>query len=159
MSDNYWAEYLSGVQEVLDDLAKSKELFDKMRQLLSACVQSGGTVFWFGNGGSAADAQHLAAELVGRVALDRRPLRSIALTSDSAVVTALSNDYGYDRVFARQIEALGEPGDVAIGISTSGKSPNVVRGLEAARKLGMVTVLMTGRDDFIAALLARVPVP
>ena len=100
----------------------------------------------FGNGGSAADAQHLAAELVGRFETERRPLAAIALTTDTSVLTAIANDYGYEHVFARQIEALGRKGDVAFGISTSGRSANVQAGLTAAKKRGMVTIALTGRD-------------
>ena len=93
----------------------------------------------FGNGGSAADAQHFAAELVGRYEKERRAWPAIALTTDTSALTAIGNDYGFDRVFARQIEALGKAGDVAIGISTSGKSPNVLRALEAANERGLIT--------------------
>ena len=93
-------------------------------------MKSGRTVFAFGNGGSAADAQHFAAELVGRYERERKAWPAIALTTDTSAITAVANDFGFDKVFARQIEALGRPGDVAIGISTSGNSPNVLRGLE-----------------------------
>ncbi len=106
----------------------------------------GGKVIAFGNGGSAADAQHLAAELVGRFGRERRALAALALTADTSVVTALANDYAFDRVFARQIAALGRPGDVALGISTSGRSVNVLRGLEAARAAGLTTIALTGGD-------------
>jgi phosphoheptose isomerase len=115
----------------------------------SAIVESlthGGKLMLFGNGGSAADAQHVAAELVGRY-LHRRPaLAAIALTTDTSVLTSVGNDEGYDRVFARQIEALGRAGDVALGISTSGASANVVAGLEVARARGVLTIALTGRD-------------
>ncbi len=106
----------------------------------------GGKVLAFGNGGSAADAQHLAAELVGRFARERRALPAVALTADTSLLTALANDYAFDRVFVRQIAALGRPGDVAIGISTSGRSVNVLRGLEAARAAGLTTIALTGGD-------------
>lgn len=105
-----------------------------------------GKVLAFGNGGSASDAQHLAAELVGRFEGERRALAAVALTADSSIVTAIANDYGYERVFARQLEALGNKGDVAFGISTSGRSPNVVAALAAARAQGLVTIALTGRD-------------
>ena len=98
----------------------------------------------FGNGGSAADAQHLACELVGRFLRDRRALPAVALTTDTSTLTAVANDYGFDRVFARQIEALGKPGDVAVGISTSGSSRNVLAGLQLARSRGLKTVAFTG---------------
>ena len=103
-------------------------------------------VLAFGNGGSAGDAQHFVAELVGRFERERRALPAIALTSDSSVLTAVANDYGYDRVFERQLEALARKGDVAFGISTSGRSRNVEKGLATARAIGLTTIAMTGRD-------------
>jgi D-sedoheptulose 7-phosphate isomerase len=112
---------------------------------IAAALKGGGSVLVFGNGGSAADAQHFAAELVGRYEKERKAWPAIALTTDSSALTAIGNDYGFDRVFARQVEALGRKGDVAIGISTSGKSPNVLRALEAAKAGGLVTVALTGR--------------
>jgi D-sedoheptulose 7-phosphate isomerase len=107
-------------------------------------VAAGRQLFAFGNGGSAADAQHFAAELVGRFEVERRPLPAVALTSDSSIVTALANDFGYDQVFARQISAHGRAGDVAVGISTSGLSRNVEAGLVAAKAGGLVTIVLTG---------------
>ena len=109
-------------------------------------IQSGGKMLLFGNGGSAADAQHVAADLVGRYQRERAALAAVALTTDASVVTSVANDYAFDRVFARQIEALGRPGDVALGISTSGASANVVAALETARSRGLRTIAMTGRD-------------
>lgn len=106
----------------------------------------GGKLLAFGNGGSAADAQHLAAELVSRYLIERGGLAAVALTTDTSILTAIANDYDYDRVFARQIEALGRAGDVAFGISTSGRSQSVVAGLVAARAGGLVTIALTGRD-------------
>jgi D-sedoheptulose 7-phosphate isomerase len=111
---------------------------------LQSAFGSGAKVLIFGNGGSAADAQHFACELVGRFLRERRALAAMALTSDSSAVTAIANDYGFERVFARQIEALGRPGDVAIGISTSGASANVLAGLQLAKSRGMKTVAFTG---------------
>src|SRR5438093_4066616 len=113
---------------------------------ITRAVTSGGRVLAFGNGGSASDAEHLVAELVGRFEGERRALAGIALTADSSVMTAIANDYGYERVFARQVEALGQKGDVAFGISTSGRSPNVLEGLVAAKARGMITIALTGRD-------------
>jgi D-sedoheptulose 7-phosphate isomerase len=109
-------------------------------------LRNGGKVFFFGNGGSAADAQHLAAELVGRFDRERRALPAIALTANTSTLTAIGNDYSYDRVFVRQLEALGALGDIAVGISTSGKSPNVVNAVRGARKAGIITVGMTGQN-------------
>lgn len=113
---------------------------------ISDALARGGKVLVFGNGGSAAESQHFAAELVGRFMRDRRALPAIALTTDSSILTAIGNDLAYDQVFARQVSALGRPGDVALGISTSGTSPNVVAALAAARTGGLVTIGLTGRD-------------
>jgi D-sedoheptulose 7-phosphate isomerase len=110
-------------------------------------LRAGHKVLFFGNGGSAADSQHLAAELVGRYQRERRGWPAIALTTDTSILTSVGNDYGYDHVFERQIEALAQPGDIAIGISTSGNSPNVKLGLERAREIGgIVTAGFLGRD-------------
>jgi D-sedoheptulose 7-phosphate isomerase len=106
----------------------------------------GGTLLLFGNGGSASDAQHVAAEFVGRFQRERAALPAIALTTDTSVLTSVANDYAFDRVFVRQIEALGRAGDVAVGISTSGGSPNVLVALEAARAKGLTTIALTGTD-------------
>jgi D-sedoheptulose 7-phosphate isomerase len=111
---------------------------------MAECLRAGGKVLTFGNGGSAADAQHLAGELVGRFLRDRAALSALALTCDSSVVTAIGNDMGYESIFRRQVEAHGRPGDVAVGITTSGRSPNVVQALQLARERGLVTVGMTG---------------
>jgi D-sedoheptulose 7-phosphate isomerase len=124
--------------------AQAPAIVAAARAIASALAQ-GRTVFAFGNGGSAADAQHFCAELVGRYERDRKPLAAVALTTDTSALTAVGNDYGFERVFARQLEALGRAGDVAIGISTSGNSPNVLRGLEAANARGVVTIALTGR--------------
>ena len=102
--------------------------------LITTCLRAGGKLLFFGNGGSAADAQHLAAEFVGRFVRERAGLPAIALTTDSSILTAVGNDYGFDQIFARQVQALGRPGDVAIAISTSGNSPNIIEGVKAARK-------------------------
>lgn len=109
-------------------------------------ICNGRKVLWFGNGGSAAVSQHLAAELVGRFRRDRRGMASIALTTDSSVLTSIGNDYGFEHIFSRQIEALGAPGDVAVGISTSGNSPNVCVALARAREMGVFTFAMTGAE-------------
>jgi D-sedoheptulose 7-phosphate isomerase len=141
-----------------------KECFDAHRELLSAteqhcreplgrlaaviasCLAAGGKLLIFGNGGSAADAQHIAAELTIRFVRERRALPALALTTDSSALTACSNDLGFEQVFSRQIEALGCPGDVALGISTSGNSPNVVRALSCARSQGLKVAALAGRD-------------
>ena len=115
---------------------------DALRQAL----REGRTVLVCGNGGSAADAQHFAAELVGRFTRERRAWPAMALTTDTSALTAIGNDYGFDRVFARQVEAHGRPGDVLLGISTSGGSPNVLAAVETAKARGLVTIALTGRD-------------
>ena len=113
-------------------------------QVLCAALSTGNKVFFFGNGGSAADAQHLAADFVGRFRFNRAALPALALTVNTSSLTAIANDYGFDQIFSRQLEALGRPGDVAIGISTSGNSPNVLNGLSTAKKIGLHTIAMTG---------------
>jgi phosphoheptose isomerase len=127
-------------------------------EVITGALRAGGQVLVFGNGGSAADAQHFAAELVGRFEAARRGWPAVALTTDASVVSALANDFGFDAVFARQIAALGRAGDVAVGISTSGASPNVVKGLEAARARGLRTIALTGNDGGAAGRLAEVHV-
>lgn len=124
--------------------------------LLDAAFRAGRKLLVFGNGGSSADAQHLTAELVGRFQKERRALPAIALTTNQAVLTAWSNDYAFEDVFARQVEALGVAGDVAWGISTSGTSPNVVRALRRARELGLRTIALTGEGGGAMAPLADV---
>jgi D-sedoheptulose 7-phosphate isomerase len=124
----------------VDPIAATADAADR----IAASLRSGGKVLFFGNGGSASDASHLAAELLGRFALERRALAAACLSDHTAAMTAIGNDYAYDEVFARQLAGLGRPGDVALGLSTSGTSPNVVRALETARELGLVTVALTG---------------
>ena len=114
-------------------------------QIIIECLRSNRKLIAFGNGGSAAEAQHLTAELVGRYRTDRQPLAALALTSESASITAISNDYGFDQVFSRQLQALATPGDVAVAISTSGNSPNIVAALQSANRLGLQTIGMTGK--------------
>jgi D-sedoheptulose 7-phosphate isomerase len=116
----------------------------KVTEILIEALKKGNKPLLFGNGGSAADAQHIAAEFVGRFAFNRPALPALALSVNTSSVTAIGNDYGFDLLFARQIEALGRPGDVAIGISTGGNSPNVLQGVETAKKMGLNTVALTG---------------
>ena len=125
---------------------------------IGAALQAGGKLLLFGNGGSAADAQHVAAELVGRFQRERAAMAAIALTTDTSVLTSLGNDYAFERVFARQVEALGRKGDVAFGITTSGASPNVVEALVAAARLGLQTIALTGRDGGAAGRAAAIHV-
>ncbi|MGC1903979.1 MAG: D-sedoheptulose 7-phosphate isomerase [Candidatus Acidiferrum sp.] len=141
------------IREIQESIAVKKELAGGATQLIAdaarliiASMQSGGKLIVFGNGGSAADAQHLSAELVGRYRHNRKALAAIALTTDSSALTSISNDYGFDSVFSRQLEAIGKTGDVALAISTSGNSPNVVRAVTLAKKIGIATVGLTGRS-------------
>jgi D-sedoheptulose 7-phosphate isomerase len=154
MAADPWTEQARIVQAVFDETIA---LHTRVRGMdvapivhaaaaIREALDSGGKLLIFGNGGSAADSQHMAAELVGRFMRDRPALAAIALTTDTSTLTSVGNDYGFDRVFVRQIEALGKAGDVAFGISTSGASANVVRALEIARERGLKTVALTGRD-------------
>ena len=147
----------NGADLVIATLADAIALHERVKQsdpqlvlaAAAAIVEGlgrGGKLLLFGNGGSAADAQHVAAELVGRFQATRAALSAIALTTDTSVLTSVGNDEAFERVFARQIEALGREGDVALGISTSGRSPNVVSALDAARTRGLKTIALTGRD-------------
>ena len=113
---------------------------------VTEALKAGNKILLFGNGGSAADAQHLAAEFVNRFVIERPPLPAIALTTDTSVITSIGNDYEFAEIFSKQIRAIGQKGDIAWGMSTSGASVNVVKGLEAAKKIGMVTIGLTGRD-------------
>ena len=129
--------------------ATREALAGEFRRLVAAavaCINGGGKLLFFGNGGSAGDAQHLATELAVRYVKDRAPIAAIALTTDTSALTAIGNDLGFDRLFSRQIEAIGRRGDLAIGITTSGKSPNVVAGLKAAKTMGLTAAALTGRD-------------
>lgn len=128
-------------------LKMAESIVDSIREAVESVIrafQSGGKVLLCGNGGSAADSQHIAAELVGRFRLDRKGMPAIALTTDTSILTSVANDYGYEDVFQRQVEALGERGDVLIGISTSGQSQNVILAMEKAREIGMVTIALIG---------------
>ena len=127
-------------------VAEQAEQVAEAARLLAATLKQGGKILLFGNGGSAADAQHLAAEFVNRFRIERPPLAALALTTDTSVLTSIANDYDFLEVFAKQVQALGRSEDAALGLSTSGNSPNVVRGLEAARQLGLRTLALSGGD-------------
>lgn len=148
-------------QIAADSIALKQRFFEANAALIARCaaeistrMRRGHKVLVFGNGGSAADAQHFACELSGRFLKERAALPALALTTDTSALTAIGNDYGYEFVFSRQVEAHGRDGDVAIGISTSGRSPNVLRALEVARQRGLLTVALTGRGGGSAATLA-----
>ena len=124
---------------------------------MAASIEAGGKVLFFGNGGSAADAQHLAAELVNRMGAERPGIPAIALTTDSSILTSIANDYAYERVFARQVEALGRKGDVAYALTTSGNSPSILEGLKEARRWGLVTIGLLGGEGGAARQLVDHP--
>ena len=123
-------------------------------EAITSALKAGNKILLFGNGGSAADAQHLAAEFVNRFVIERPPLPAIALTTDSSIITSIGNDYDFSEVFSKQIRAIGQAGDVAWGISTSGSSSNVLKGLEVAKKMGLLTVAFTGKDGGNIAKIA-----
>lgn len=130
--------------EVVRQVEAQQPVLESIALAMTECLRAGGKILWCGNGGSAADSQHLAAELVGRFRRERRGLASVALTTDSSALTSIGNDYGFEAVFARQVEALGVRGDLLVGISTSGNSGNVLAALRTARAQGLVTVAFTG---------------
>ena len=143
----YVAGYVAETLAVTQAFAADREAQDTlvvMAQAIARAMAQGGKLLAAGNGGSAADAQHIAGEFVSRLMYDRAPLPGIALTTDTSVLTAAGNDYGFERVFERQVQGLGRPGDVFLGISTSGRSPNIVRALVAARAQGLVTMGFAG---------------
>ena len=115
-------------------------------EAVTGALKAGNKILIFGNGGSAADAQHIAAEFVNRFVIERPPLPAIALTTDTSVITSIGNDYDFSEIFSKQIRAIGQPGDIAWGISTSGNSANILKGLEVAKKMGLVTIAFTGKD-------------
>jgi len=130
--------------EVVQTVTLQQELLEGIARAMADALRNGNQILWCGNGGSAGDSQHLAAEIVGRFRRERRGLPSIALTTDTSILTSISNDYGYEAVFSRQVEAMSKPGDVLVGISTSGNSHNVIAALERAKELGVTTVAFTG---------------
>jgi D-sedoheptulose 7-phosphate isomerase len=157
------------LRQQVDESCKVKRTFSaelltaifSLAQLTARAYKNGNKVLLMGNGGSAADAQHIAAELVGRFRLQRKALAAIALTTDSSVLTAVSNDFGFEESFARQVEALGRAGDIVIAISTSGRSPNIVRAVGSARAIGCYTAAFTGRTggDLVGKIDSLLAVP
>lgn len=142
---------------VMRDAAGLAPLLEEAAELMQACLASGHKVLACGNGGSAAAAQHFVAELVCRFRDDRRALAGVALTADTMTMTAIGNDYGYNRIFARQVEALGARGDVLVALSTSGNSANVVEAAKVARRMGCTVIALTGMDGGVLASLADLP--
>jgi len=154
----------AAIRAIFEASAKVRDTFlaecaadlERVIDVVAGALRDGRKLLLFGNGGSAADAQHIAAEFVGRFLRERKPLPAIALTTDTSALTAIGNDYGFDDVFARQVRGLGTRGDVALAISTSGRSPNVLRAVEAAREIGLKVVALTGGDGGALAAAADV---
>ena len=155
---------LMATRQAMEDMLADSQLHTKLRQAVDHCVlglNAGKKLMFMGNGGSAAEAQHLSAEMVGRFLKERKALPSIALNTDTSALTAIGNDYGYDQIFARQVEALGQPGDILISMSTSGRSKNIVAAMQVARQIGLINIALTGihpRDmGELADVLLKVP--
>jgi len=142
MINNTFNDHTNVAKKTLKSVSKKIE---KSSDVIAKSLKSGGTIFWCGNGGSAADSQHIAAEFVGRFKKDRRPLRSIALTTDTSVLTCISNDYSFDDIFSRQLNALGRKGDVLVAITTSGESLNIKKVLVQAQKMRIKTIGLIGK--------------
>lgn len=161
MDADFICRYLESSVKVLQQTSSIANDICGVGEAMVRCLKLGGTIFWCGNGGSASDAQHLAAELVGRFQLERPALSSIALNTDTSVMTAIANDYAFEDIFSRQLAGLGKSGDMLIGISTSGASRNVLKALEVANSLEIFSVLLTSdkmKDEhsYISALI-KVP--
>ncbi|MBN9602141.1 MAG: D-sedoheptulose 7-phosphate isomerase [Afipia felis] len=150
------SSYLSHTVRVIDSVHGLCAEIEAAKDMWISALSNEGKVIFCGNGGSAADAQHLAAELMGRFLIDREPMAAVSLTVDTSALTAIGNDYGYDKVFSRQLRGLARPGDVLVGLSTSGNSANVVDALEAARGMGVKTIGLTGRGGGRMASLSDV---
>ena len=145
-------EHIDLAKETLNSIAVKIE---ESSEVIARSIESGGTIFWCGNGGSASDSQHLAGELIGRFEGDRRPLKSVSLTADSAVMTCIANDFGYEHIFSRQVEALGSEGDILVGITTSGNSQNVINAFKVAESKGMQTIGLLGKGGGMAKTLVH----
>jgi D-sedoheptulose 7-phosphate isomerase len=147
---NYIEDQLRQSHAVISAILEDQSLKQSLLKAIDACIgslKSSGKILLAGNGGSAADAQHIAGELVSRFAFDRPGLAAVALTTDTSILTAVGNDYGYEMLFSRQIQALGRKGDVFVAYSTSGKSPNILKALQTAKELGLVTIGLTGNRN------------
>lgn len=156
---NYIKNQIKQSYETKQDIYNDQELLNKIEQTSKLCVElyrNGKKTILAGNGGSAADAQHIAAEMVGRYGFDRPSLPSLALTTDTSALTAIGNDYGYDKVFSRQLEGMGQDGDLFIGISTSGNSKNIINAFISAKEKNITTVALVGRDGGEMAKLADI---
>lgn len=149
MVNKNYQDYFNRTSKIFNELANNTTTLDvisKVETVMIKALEANCNLFWCGNGGSASDAEHLAAELVGRFERNRRPLNSIALTTNSSTVTAISNDFGFDQIFARQIEALGHKNDILFSISTSGESLNIIKAIQKAKTLGITTISLLGKD-------------
>ena len=153
MQDVIKKNFSEHINVINNTLEANNNLIEHYGELLSSCLEKKGTIFWCGNGGSASDSQHLAAELIGRYDKNRKPIRSISLSSDAAVMTCISNDFGYDELFARQLEGLGKKGDILIAITTSGKSQNVLNAINQAKRMQIHTIGLLGKGGGKAKLL------
>lgn len=153
--EKIFAESIRVKQETLKH---NVDIILKAAESITKALKNNNKILFFGNGGSAADSQHIAAEFIGRFQKERRALPAIALTTDSSILTSLSNDYSFDIVFARQIEALGQKGDIAFGISTSGNSPNVIEGIKKAKEKGLLTISLTGCQGGKLAPLSEISI-
>mgnify|MGYP001194543522 CR=1 FL=1 len=142
-----FSEYIVKSKENINKLGHIEDEIHIVANVLIECISSGNKVIFCGNGGSAADSQHLAAEFMGRFLRDRKPLPSIALTVDTSAITAIGNDYGYDQIFSRQLRGIAKSGDVLIGISTSGASKNIIEAFKAASDIGVISVALTGSSN------------
>jgi D-sedoheptulose 7-phosphate isomerase len=147
---------LSGLLSTLLD--QHKDMFSQSAEVFAKALEQGNTIFWCGNGGSASESSHLAVELIGRFKNNRRPLPSISLNSDTSAITCIANDFGYDEIFARQLEGLARKGDVLVVLSTSGKSENILRALRKGKELGVTTIALLGKGGGEAASLADHPI-
>ena len=156
---NYIKNQIKKSYETKQDIYKNDDLVSKIEEVSKLCVElykGSNKIILAGNGGSTADAQHIAAEMVGRYGFDRPSLPSLALTTDTSALTAIGNDYGYDKVFSRQLEGMGQKGDLFIGISTSGNSTNIINAFESAKDKGITTVALVGRDGGEMAKIADI---
>jgi D-sedoheptulose 7-phosphate isomerase len=135
-------------------LDQHKDVFSQSAEVFAKALEQGNTIFWCGNGGSASESSHLAVELIGRFKNNRRPLPSVSLNSDTAAITCIANDFGYDEIFARQLEGLAKKGDVLVVLSTSGKSENILRALRKGKELGVTTIALLGKGGGEAVSLA-----
>lgn len=152
--DIVFSQAIADHLQVIEAVKLQQDLLEAVARRMAEALHSGNQILWCGNGGSAGDSQHLAAEIVGRFRRERRGLPSIALTTDTSILTSIGNDYGYEAVFSRQVEAMSRPGDVLVGISTSGNSHNVLAAIEKAKELGVTTVAFTGAGGGRMGVLA-----